>query len=309
MWKKMVNYRLIINPVAGNGSSLKAVPAIEQYLNSFGLDYDIVLTEKPGHAVQLAYQAVKDGCEVVVGGGGDGTANEIINGLMLAKKDGLGDTAMGMLAIGRGNDFAYSMGVPVDLKAGCEALVKAKGKKIDVGRVEGGLYPDGRYFGNGVGIGFDAVVGFEAAKLSRLSGMPGYVVAAFKTIFLFFKAPLLEINLNGSTITQACLMVSIMNGRRMGGTFFMAPNGISDDGFFDVIIAGQVSRLGIFSLIPRFMKGTQAGHPAITIEKTAKIKVRAIKGSIPAHADGETICTEGSELSIELLPSQIKLIT
>jgi diacylglycerol kinase (ATP) len=304
----MLKYKIIINPNAGKGLALKAVPAIEQYLNSFNLDYDIVLTERPGHAINLAYQAVKDGFDGVVGGGGDGTANEIINGLMKAKNDGLRDVTMGMLAIGRGNDFAYSMGVPVDLKVCCEALVQANGRVIDIGRLVGGLYPEGRYFGNGVGIGFDAVVGFEAAKLRGLSGMPGYVVAAFKTIFLYFKAPLLEIRYNDQTVTQPCLMVSVMNGRRMGGTFFMAPNGVSNDGLFDLIIAGQVSRLGIFKLIPRFMKGTQAGHPAITLARAVKVSVRAVKGSIPAHADGETMCTEGSEMSIELLPRQIKLI-
>ncbi len=304
----MLKYKIIVNPLAGKGNALQAVPAIEQQLKAAGLNYDIVLTERPGHAIELAYQAVKDHYDVIVGGGGDGTANEVINGLMRARQEGMNQVKMGMLAIGRGNDFAYSMRVPIDLKAGCEALVKAEGRMIDIGFFKGGLYPQGRYFGNGVGIGFDAVVGFEAAKLRRLSGMPGYVVGAFKTMFLYFKAPVLEIREGEKTITQPCLMVSTMNGRRLGGTFFMAPQGKSDDGVFDITIVGQLSKFGILMMIPRFMKGTQAGHPAVTIFQASKIEVKAVKGSIPAHADGETICTEGEQLSIELLPRQLMLI-
>jgi diacylglycerol kinase (ATP) len=95
----------------------------------------------------------------------------------------------------------------------------------------------------------------------------------------------------------------------MGGTFFMAPQGKADDGVLDLTIVGQLSRMGILMMIPRFMKGTQAGQPSIQIYKADKLTVKAIKGSIPAHADGETLCTEGQELTIELLPRQIKLIS
>ena len=304
----MPKYKLIINPKAGKGLALASVPAIEQYLNDLTLDYDIVLTERPGHAIDLAYQAVKEGYEGVVGGGGDGTANEILNGLMKARQEGFEHFKMGMLPVGRGNDFAYSMGTPTDLKIACEILGPGQSKLIDVGLLTGGLYPEGRYFGNGVGIGFDAVVGFEAAKFRRLSGMAGYVAGALKTMFLYFKAPLLEVTFNGKSVTQPCLMVSVMNGIRMGGTFFMAPTGNPADGVFDLTLVGQVNQFQILMLLPRFMKGTQAGHPAVWIEQTADLTVKALKGSIPAHADGETMCTAGEQLSIKLLPRQIQLI-
>jgi diacylglycerol kinase (ATP) len=304
----MLKYKIIINPSAGKGAALKSVPTIEHRLNALKLNYDIVLTERPGHAVDLAYQAVKDKYDVVVSGGGDGTSNEVINGLMRARQEGSDQVTMGILAIGRGNDFAYSMGVPTGLDEGCESLSKAEGRLIDIGCVKGGLYPQGRYFGNGVGIGFDTVVGFEAAKLRHLSGMLGYVVGTFKTMFLYFNAPELEVSWEGKKIVQPCLMVSIMNGRRMGGTFFMAPQGKADDGVLDLIIVGQLSRMGILMMIPHFMKGTQAGQPGIQTFQTSNICVKALKGSIPAHADGETLCTEGEQLSIELLPRQIKLI-
>jgi len=274
-----------------------------------GLDFDLVCTENPWHAPKLTQQAIADGYDVVVSAGGDGTANEVINGLMMAKKSGLGTAAMGVLGVGRGNDFAYSMGIPSPLKAGCQAIAQNYRRTIDIGWVRGGLFPEGRYFGNGLGIGFDAVVGFEALKLKRLHGFASYIVAALKTIFLYFKAPLVRIKLDDREITIPALMVSTMNGTRLGGGFMMAPNGSPEDGLFDICIAKQVSRPQMFVLIQQFMAGTQEKHPAIEIVRSTRVVVTAMDGELPAHGDGETISIDGKELSMELLPKQLELIT
>jgi diacylglycerol kinase family enzyme len=181
---------------------------------------------------------------------------------------------------------------------------------IDVGFVQGGLYPEGRYFGNGVGIGFDAVVGFEALKLKPLSGFAAYMVAALKTVFLYDEAPQVKIDLDGRSYLQPALMVSIMNGRRMGGGFMMAPNSDIDDGLFDLCIAGDVNKLKIFPLIFRFMKGKQETHKAVVFDRGQKVTVSAQNdAALPAHGDGETLCKEGNELTLELLPNQIEVIT
>ena len=305
----MTKHKIIVNPVSGRGAGEQAIPVVENLLRGHGLDFDIVRTERPWHAAELAEQAVRQGYGIVVAVGGDGTANEVLNGVMKAKQAGTGPSAvMGVVSIGRGNDFAFGVQIPPGLLAGCETLAKGQRRMIDVGHVVGGLYPEGRFFGNGVGIGFDAVVGFEALKMKRLHGFASYIVAALKTIFLYYRAPLVRIEFDGQTITIPALMVSIMNGRRMGGGFMMAPQAKTDDGRFDVCIARQVSRPRIFALIPRFMQGTQASHPAITTVRTRQIKVTALEGVLPAHADGETLCTEGRELSLELLPAQIEMI-
>ena len=314
----MPRYRVIVNPTAGRGASEQAVPQIERMLNTYGLDFDLVRTERPWHAAELAQQAANAGYDVVVAVGGDGTANEVLNGLMQAQTpipgpspcegEGRSTCALGVLCVGRGNDFAYGVGVPIDLEVGCRALAQAQRRRIDVGRVTGGLYPQGRYFGNGVGIGFDAVVGFEAVKMTRLHGFPSYIVAVLKTVFLYYKAPLVDIEYDGQTITQPSLMVSVMNGQRMGGGFYMAPEGKPDDGLFDLCIAREVSRARIFGLIPHFLQGTQASQEPVKTGQARRVVVTAVEGVLPAHADGETLCTEGQRLEIELLPSQIEII-
>jgi YegS/Rv2252/BmrU family lipid kinase len=301
-------YKIIVNPVSGRGNGEISVPLVDQMLRDLGLNADIVRTERPWHAAELAQQAVAEGYDVVVAAGGDGTANEVLNGLMWAKAAGSGSPAMGVLSVGRGNDFAFGIQAPKDLAEACQVLAKGHRRPMDVGRVRGGLYPDGRYFGNGVGVGFDAVVGFEALKMTRLHGFVSYLVAALKTIFLYYNAPLVRIEYDDQTFTLPALMVSVMNGRRMGGGFMMAPEGQVDDGEFDLCIAEQVSRAGILALIPRFMAGTQGSHKSIRTARTRRISITAVEGVLPAHADGETLSTEGLQLTMELLPAQIDMI-
>jgi len=304
----MNRYKVIVNPVSGRGNGEQSIPLIKSLLEQHGLSYDLVRTEHPGHAIELAQQAAVDGYDVVVAAGGDGTSNEVLNGLMQAKQAGA-EAAMGVLCVGRGNDFAFGAGIPLALEAGCDALAADRRRLIDVGWVEGGLVPQGRYFGNGVGIGFDAVVGFEALKMKRLSGFPSYIVAALKTVFLYYRAPLLRIEYGAFTVTQPSLMVSVMNGRRMGGGFMMAPESSPDDGLFDLCLAAHVSRARIFPLILRFMKGTQITHSAITTGRAERVTVRAVEGVLPAHADGETISVESRELTMRILPRQLAVIS
>jgi diacylglycerol kinase (ATP) len=301
--------RIIVNPASGRGAGERSIPIIESRLKASGVDFDLQCTTRPWHAAELARQAAQEGVAVVAGAGGDGTANEIINGLMLARQEGADSTALGMLPVGRGNDFAYSMGLPLELEAACRCLAQDLRRKIDIGRVTGGDYPQGRYFGNGIGVGFDAVVGFVALKLTYLSGFPSYIAAALQTIFLYYTAPRLHLQTDDQSFDQRCLMVSVMNGRRMGGGFMMAPEARSDDGLLDLCIARQVSRLRIIQLIPYFMQGSQATQPEIRTLRTQTLSIQALEGVLPAHADGETLCVEGKQLTVESLPNQIELVS
>jgi YegS/Rv2252/BmrU family lipid kinase len=301
-------YRLIVNPVAGRGTGERAVPEVQGYLDQLDLDYDIVRTEAPWHGAELARQAVVDGCEIVVSMGGDGVANEVLNGLVGANRAGLGSCAMGVLCAGRGNDFAYGVGIPQPLADGCQVLAEGHRRTIDIGSVEGGNKPGARFFGNGVGVGFDAVVGFEAVKMKRLSGFPSYIVAVIKTVFLYYHAPLVEVSCDGESSSGRLLLVSVMNGQRMGGGFYMAPDGQPDDGLFDLCVGTEVSRAGIFRLIPHFLRGTQDTQDPISTRRARKVVVTAIDGTLPAHADGETLCEGGQRLAMELLPSQLEMV-
>ena len=135
-----------------------------------------------------------------------------------------------------------------------------------------------------------------------------FLVAVFKTVFLYNKAPLAKIAFNDTVITQRSLLISIMNGRRLGGGFIMAPNSLPDDGLFDLCIAEQMSSFEVIKMIPHFTKGDQATQSAIKTGQAAKISITAQDGPLPAQTDGEIICVDGTHLEVEVLPRQIEII-
>ena len=301
-------YKIILNPTAGHGNGLHAQPQIEQLFSQHNVSYNLALTKQPGHGIELTRQAIQDGYGVIVAAGGDGTVNEVVNGLMQAKLEGMPIPPLGVLSVGRGNDFAGSVGIPTEVEAGFKALVDGNRRIVDIGRVVGGRYPEGRYFANCVGVGFDAIVTLEVHKLPRWGGYLAFMAAVLKTVFLYNKAPLAKIEYDGRVITQRSLLISIMNGRRLGGGFIMAPNSLPDDGVFDLCIAEQMSSFEVIKLIPHFTRGDQATQPKIKTGQARKISITAQDGPLPAQTDGEIICVDGSRLDVEVLPHQIEII-
>jgi diacylglycerol kinase (ATP) len=304
----MPKYKVIVNPTSGRGFAEKMIPVIEQKFKEMGMDFDLVQTERVWHAAELAEKAALDGYDVVVSASGDGTANEVLNGLMRAQDKGANKTAMGIITVGTGNDLAYGLNIPGKFDECFQVIKDDQRRRVDIGMVKGGDYPDGRYFANGVGMGFDAAVGFEAIKIRWTRGILAYLIGAMRTVFLYYTPPIVRITYDDTTIEQASLMTSIMNGQRMGGGFYMAPKGDPGDGWLDLCIAASASKLRIFQLITYFMKGTQDTQPEVKTVRAKKVTITALKGTMPAHCDGETLCNEGTELSINLLPQRLEFI-
>jgi diacylglycerol kinase (ATP) len=303
-----MRYFVIVNPIAGRGLGERSIPAIEERFQQAGLDFKLVRTERVWHAAELAEQAAREKYDVVVCASGDGTINEALNGLMNARKAGINHTAFGVLSIGTGNDFAGGMGIPTDLEHSLNGIIADQRKKIDIGHVKGGDFPDGRYFGNGIGIGFDAAVGTAASKVRWTRGLPAYLIGVVATVFLYYSPPKVRIQVDNEEIHQSSLMISIMNGKRMGGGFQMAPASKGDDGLLDLCICETASKMRIFGLIPYFLKGTQEGQPEIKMRRARKITITATEGDFPAHADGEMLCYNGTSLNIEIFPAELEII-
>jgi len=304
-----MKYLVIVNPISGRGYAEKMIPEIEAGMRKYNLAYELIRTERPWHAAEIVEEAARNGYDVIVLASGDGAANEAINGLMRARAAGFNHSAFSILPVGTGNDMAYGLGMHGTLEESIAALAKNQRKRIDIGFVKGGDYPEGRYFVNGIGIGFDAVVGFVAVKIRWARGLLAYLIAVIQTVFIYYKAPTVEITYNDVSYSQSSLMISIMNGQRMGGGFYMAPQGDPSDGHFDLCMVSNVGRARIFALVPYFLKGTQTSQPEITTGRTHKITIKALKGTLPAHCDGETLCESGQELSAEIIPAAIEIIT
>lgn len=296
--------KVILNPAAGRGYGAKAEPEVRKYLAAEGVCFDLVKTEGPWHAAELAARAAKDGFETIVGAGGDGTANEIINGLMTASHNGT-TPKMGVIPAGSGSDFASGVGLPLDLQEACRRLARNRATAIDIGRViVPGQAP--RYFGNVVGIGFDGAVLMETLSMRRLRGLPLYLIAVLKAIFLHYEAPIMTIDYNGQRLEMPTMLISVANGPREGGGFSIAPEAKPDDGILDLCIARKVSQLTMLRLIPHFLRGTHVNLDPITMAQTEGVTVTSPDGLV-AHVDGEILCTDAREIQCEILPGVLKV--
>jgi YegS/Rv2252/BmrU family lipid kinase len=296
--------KVILNPAAGRGHGGRVEPELRGLLETEGLDFELVRTARPWHAAELAERAANDGFEVVVAAGGDGTTHEVVNGLMAASGDGEAGT-LGVIPIGSGSDFAHAVGVPTDLPGACRRLTNGRNRVVDVGRV---AIPDrpARYFDNTVGIGFSGRVTLEALKVKRLRGIALYLPIVLKTIFLYYKAPLVSIEYDGTELVLPALMVCVANGPREGGGFFIAPEARPDDGIFDLCIAREVSRLAMLGLVPHFMKGTHVTRDPITMARAKRVTVSSSDGLV-AHVDGEILCTDAHRLEFGILPRRLRV--
>ena len=299
---------VIVNPASGRGRAKKRIPAIERILRASGLDFDLVLSKRTWHTAELAEAAAREGLDAVIAAGGDGTVNETINGLMHARQGGFVNTALGVLSIGTGNDFAASLNLPVKLEEAIQAIVSNTPKFVDIGLLKGCALPKERYFGNCVGVGFDAAGGILAEKITWTAGFLAYLIAALQNIFIYYKAPTLEIHLDAEIIRMPSLLVSVMNGKRIGGGFWTAPNASQDDGLFDLCIAEEVSRSRMLTLLPHFLKGTQTTQPEIQMKQARMVKIIATKGTMPIQVDGEILDECCHEASIEILPRQLEIL-
>ncbi|MDZ7261218.1 MAG: diacylglycerol kinase family protein, partial [candidate division KSB1 bacterium] len=213
---------------------------------------------------------------------------------------------LGLIPTGTGSDFMGNVGIPADLREACSRLAHGQTRLVDVGKLTLDDQKP-RYFDNMLGIGFDGVVTVEARKFQRLRGMALYLPVVLKTVFVSLKAPLVTIEYDDQTLVQPIMQLTVANGAREGGGFFMAPDAKVDDGLFDLCIAREVSRLTILGLLPHFMKGTHVSREEITMARARKVTITS-QDDLIAHFDGELLCTEGHRIECEIVPQRLRVL-
>lgn len=295
--------RVILNPAAGRGYGARIEPELRRLLSEEKLDFEIELTNGPWHAAELAERASRDGIELIVAAGGDGTTNEVVNGLMAASTESPACT-LGVIPVGSGSDFAHNVGIPPSLREACRRLAHGHTRIVDVCQVRiPGQAP--RFFDNTVNIGFGGIVTVESRKVAWLRGLALYLPVVLRTVLLS-RAPHVTVTCDDEKWALPVEMVCVANGAREGGGFFCAPNAEPDDGLLDICIVREMSKLAMFGLVPRFMNGTHVRHKSVSVTRAKQVSVSSPDDLI-AHVDGEILCTDAHELEFTVYPQRLKV--
>jgi YegS/Rv2252/BmrU family lipid kinase len=300
--------KLILNPMADMGRAWKTANDLRPIAQEFQGELTWSGTVYPTHAIELARQAAEEGYDMVVAMGGDGTAHEVMNGLMQVPAEKR--PIMGIVPIGSGNDFAYSLGITQKSAHALAHMLKAE----NVQTVDIGLMTDehGRkeYFDNTLGIGFDAVVTIRSHKLPIVKGFLMYLTAVIQTILLNHDPANLQIETEKNKWETSALMVTLCNGPREGGGFMLSPKSKNDDGTMEFVIVNKVSRAMMFRLVPEFMNGTHMRFKQVSMGEYKKFSLASDR-PLYIHADGEIFTSFGSNLrkaTIEILPNALQVV-
>ncbi len=294
---------VILNPHAAKGRAKKQADMIKHILSQGGNHVELVYTKEGEGAEHLAWQATKEKRDVVIAAGGDGTVNEVVNGMIKASSElSLPVPSLGVVPIGRGNDFAWGMQIPKSLDTACKTIQKGKTRVIDAGIVYGGKYPEGRYFINGLGVGFEPLVNFLASDFKHVSGTPSYVFALIRILINYPEPYSVSLTMDGTTQHLQTQQLSICNGRRMGSAFLMGPDAIFDDGLFDVVYANApVPSRKLVPLALTFFKGGQVKRKEFSVARVKEISLVSSDYPMPVHVDGEEISKGCMEFSVRLM--------
>ncbi len=229
----------VVNPVSGGGKTFRhRWPEVEGILHRRGTEYDMVMTEYPGHAIRLAEEAVREGRELIVTVGGDGTLNEVGNGI-LREAAGGEVPCLGVIPGGRGSDFHRALGIAHDSEGSLEAVLEGKPRPIDAGLIHYVL--DGkeeeRYFFNICGTGFDAEVTARANRMPGFLGgiLPYFLAALVSPFMLEPKKVTLTVDGNERDLGEIAGIV-VANGMYYGSGMKVSPHSLMDDGLFNLII-------------------------------------------------------------------------
>ncbi len=295
---------LILNPASGKGLGRKLRPRIERALAGSSLRYELYETAGPGDATRVAGEAAATGIERVLCAGGDGTVHEAANGLLRAGRaaDGATVPALGTIPIGTGNDFAKLLGVSkLPPEAAVPRIVAAEERIFDAGKV------NGEYFSNSLGIGFDAEVARQAARITRLRGLAVYVAAVYKT-FVTFRAPVLEVRSSAHSETGAMMMLECSIGVSAGGGFYLTPDADPADGLLDVCLIREVGLLKFLRYVPSVLKGKHTGRPEVAMFRTPALTIRSARAPLLLHLDGEVRDPGREAIEVGLEPRCLRVL-
>lgn len=298
---------LIVNPRSANGSTGRRWGVIERRLRRLLPPFDVVFTEKPGHAVELA-RGPALAYQVVVAVGGDGTINEVVNGLATAEEVAAGRVSLGVIPRGTGSDFVRTVGIPHNLSAAARVLAQGTLRRLDLGRVHftGG---DGRrltrFFINEGEVGMGAAVSDAVNRASKRLGAVSFWLGILTTMVRYRdRRVTLRID-DGPPQRFVLNNMWVANGRCSGGGMRSAPRAKPDDGLLDVVVVRRAGPLRRVRTLLTLRSGRFAALPHVSYTRGRCIEVTA-STPVPVEVEGELIGY--TPAVFEVLPAAISVV-
>lgn len=288
---------VIYNPTAARR---RAATRVERLRAELGTRAEFRPTDRPGHAEELARHAALEGFAIVAAAGGDGTVHEVANGLLAS---GRTEVAFAVLPLGSANDYAHSLG-----QAGLPNWSATR--QVDVGEVTA---DDGRrrWFVNTMGLGFSGAVALESRAIGWLQGIPLYGLAFLRALWRHHALPMMDAHFDSVVRKTPTLSLTIALGQREGN-LVVAPKASLDDGWFDYVHAGPLSRWQVLRHLPKLASGGElpANHPAIWQGRCREAQLTS-KAPLLVHLDGEFFCKplDGvRNLEVRLLAGRLRVV-
>lgn len=283
----------IVNPVAGKGKAKAITPLIEQECKRYNIDYTIKYTTGPKTATDLAKEGIKEGYCKIVAVGGDGTLNEVVNGVAGS------DVILGVIPAGTGNDFVRSIFSNLDIEKVIKSIVHGKTRKIDLAKC------NDTFFINIASGGFDSQVVLESEKNRKFfSGSTSYLVALIKTIFLY-KGKKMKVQIDDYVFEKNTLLVAVANGKYYGGGILPAPKADLTDGVFDICVIEAMPKIKMLIMFPKYIKGNHEGIKGVGFFKGKHIRIISEEG-FGVNVDGEV--TMQKDVNFTIIPKGIRII-
>lgn len=292
--------KIILNPYAGRWKAQAAIPDVERACKELGLDYELVVTEGPGHGIELAREALLAGYSPIVAAGGDGSISEVVNGMLAATSGRRPEVPLGIIPLGSADDLADQLGLPKDIVAACRVILEGCERLIDLGRV------NGRYFDNNSAVGLEPMVTVTQERMQRVKGTPRYVLAAVRTI-LVHRPWRMRLVWDDGEYEGETTLVSVGNMRRTGGAFYMTPRAEPDDGLLDFVFAGGMGRLRLLRLLPTTFDGSHIDQPEVRYARTTRLTIECDPPT-PIQADGELFDRSATRIVYEVIPSALRVL-
>lgn len=285
---------VVLNPTADRGRAGRRLHQLRNALSQNGTSVEVRTTERPGHAVQIAKEAVQAGAQVVVAAGGDGTAHEVAQAVVGT------DAALGIIPIGSGNDFVRMLGIPKGIDGAVSTILRGRTRMVDVAEV------NGRFGLNAFGMGIDGQIAASFQRMRMISRSFAYLCAVLLEI-VRFRGFRVHLQCEDWHYDGKLVSLSVMNGRFSGGGLPMAQHARIDDGVLDVGLIGDYPHLMRFILFPKLRTGSHFQLARVHAKQTQLVTIQSER-PLRVHMDGELLPELVQNVQVAIKPLSLRVI-